>query len=851
MRSNTVHFNTMRAVIYSVIILLGLGSALPNVLPQSISEQLPDWYSSNTMILGLDLQGGSHLLMAMDTDELFTAKNQHLANELTAELRRGGIRFYDPVVDQNGITVQPRQTKHLNDATRVARALISQQLGGQRYDIVQTADKGVELTVTDIFQQSLTKDAIERSLEVIRNRLNETGMVEPTITQQGKDSILIQLPGVADPQYIRQLLGTTAKMTFHWVVENVSAGKKTMELRGQLPSQRFQLEQEVAFEGKYVSDATLGFGQESNESLVNFKLDNTGAKKFAELTKNNIGRPLAIVLDNKVITAPVIRSAITGGRGEISGNFTASEAKDLALLLRAGALPTSLNVIEERTVGPDLGSDAIDMGVMTGLVGAGLVLAFMLGIYGRWGFIACFALSVNIGLIFGILSLFGATLTLPGIAGLILSIGMAVDSNILINERIREETRNDKKARSALEAGFKRAFSTILDSNVTTLIAISLLFLFGEGPIKGFAVTMGVGLLASLFTAISLTRLLMQWYVNRLTSDKLEISGLTWLTSILTRSAWDDGKAVNFLKARFFGIALSAVLSIVSLIFIVKPGLNYGIDFNGGSLVEVQSSQTSISDLRTGLKNAGFDNVAIQEFGDDSRYLIRLPAPTDAAVASGESITHLKESINEISDSAQFPRTEMVGPKVSGDFSDTSILAIILAGTGMLGYLWLRFETHFAIAAIATIALDLTKTLGFFALTGIEFNLTAIAALLALIGYSINDKVVVFDRIRENLKSGMDKPLIDILNKSITSTITRTIFTSVTTFLAIIPMAIYGGHAVASFASPMLFGIVIGTSSSILIASPILLFLGQKRLERGLSQLSSESEEDKRMAAMP
>lgn len=751
-----------RALAYGLIILLGLLCALPNVLPDSALEKLPTWYAQNQLTLGLDLRGGSHLLLEVDTSELVRDKNPAL-------------------------------------------------------------------------HEQIVRDTVEQSVEVVRRRLDETGMVEPMITRQGSDSILVQLPGVNDPHHIRELLGTTARMTFHWAANEKSALLgKIISVQGDTQidghGERYQLEERVALEGKHISDARLAFNQETGEPVVNFKLDNEGARRFGDMTKHNVGRVLAVVLDDKVVTAPVIRTAIQGGSGEISGSFTSASANDLALLLRAGALPAPLNVIEERTVGPDLGSDAISMGIGTGIVGALLVLAFMVGIYGRWGFIACVGLAVNIGLSFGVLSLLGATLTLPGIAGFILSVGMAVDANILINERIREETRRGEPAMAALRAGFQRAYSTILDSNVTSLIAISLLFLFGSGPVRGFAVTMAVGLLISMFTAISFTRLVMEWRVEKLGKQPLIISGIKLLDRI-------SENTIPFLRARFFGLMASAVLSLASVVLFFSPGLDYGVDFSGGTVIEVQAPNTSVGELRNSLSQGQHQQIAIQEFGAEGHYLLRLPMQSAADVANGNSVQALKTAVQSIAPDAEFPRVEMVGPRVSGDFGDATILAIILAGLGMLGYLWLRFESHFALAATLTLALDLTKTIGFFALAGVEFNLTAVAALLALIGYSVNDKVVVFDRIRENLRLTPDKPLVQLLNESITSTLTRTVFTSVTTFLALLPMAIAGGSAVASFSLPMLFGIVIGTSSSILIAAPIVLLLGERRMRKGKSQL--------------
>lgn len=753
-----------RAIVYGLVIVLGLLSAMPNLLPANLADKFPDWYLENTLALGLDLQGGSHLLLEVDATEL-------LANN-----------------------------------------------PGQPEDL-------------------LLKDAVERSLEVVRRRLDETGLVEPSITRQGKNHILVQMPGVADPAHIRELLGTTAQMTFHWVAKPEESRRSAiLRLTDTTGEQEYVLEKRVAMQGEHISDAQMAFNQDTTEPVVNFKLDSEGARLFGDMTRQNIGRPLAIVLDNHVITAPVIRSVIAGGSGEISGSFTTAEASNLALLLRAGALPAPLHVIEERTIGPDLGSDAIAMGVSTGLLGAALVIAFMLGIYGRWGLIACAGLAVNIGLVLGLLSILGATLTLPGIAGIILTIGMAVDANILINERIREESRKGKVAWMALREGFGRAYSTILDSNITTLIAVSLLFMFGSGPVKGFAVTIGIGLLTSLFTAVAFNRLVMEWWIKGREREPLTIAGFAWLDRLSERG-------VNFMKGRVIGLVLSGVLSIASIALFIQPGLDYGVDFTGGTLVEVRAPSVSVDELRTTLQNQQLGAASIQEFGQDGDFLIRLPADPSSNTGAAHPVDALKSAVTSLQPDASFPKVDVVGPKVSGGFSDATILAILLAGAGMLAYLWIRFESHFALAATITIALDLTKTIGFFALAGVEFNLTAVAALLALIGYSVNDKVVVFDRIRENLRQTPDMPILDLLNQSISSTLTRTVFTSVTTFLALLPMGIAGGAAVSSFALPMLFGIVIGTSSSVFIASPILYYLSERRSRKGLAQLRPTAEE--------
>lgn len=826
----------LRAVVYGLVIVLGLLSALPNLLSPSLSGKLPDWYQQNTVSLGLDLQGGSHLLLEADIQGLFVSEYEAVAGELTASLREAGIRYGRLQVTHKGIELPVTQSERVSEAAGLARALAKDTPDGTRRFDVDTNGGRLVLTLTESWRESVSRDAVERSLEVVRRRLDETGLVEPSITRQGSDGILVQMPGVADPSEIRELLGTTAKMTFQWAApEAAEEDVATITLPGAHDNERYTLEKRAAMAGEHIRDARMAFNPTTNEPVVNFELDDKGARLFGDMTRDNIGRPLAIVLDGEVIAAPVIRSAI-GASGEISGGFTTKEASDLALLLRAGALPAPLHVVEERTVGPDLGSDAIAMGLTTGLLGAAMVIAFMIGLYGRWGLIACVGLTVNIGLVFGILSLLGATLTLPGIAGIILTIGMAVDANILINERIREESRQGKLAWMALREGFGKAYRTILDSNFTTLIAVSLLFLFGSGPVRGFAVTIGIGLVTSLFTAIAVTRLIMEWHVRGRERQPLVISGIPLLDRLSERG-------VNFMRGRVIGLVVSAVLSLAAIALFVQPGLKYGVDFTGGTVVEVQVQGVTVDQLRTTLQAQDLEDAAIQEAGTDGRFLIRLPAEQGASEATGEQVAVLKTAIASVEPNAEFAKVDMVGPKVSGGFSEATILAILLAGTGMLAYLWFRFEAHFAWAATLTIALDLTKTIGFFVLAGVEFNLTAVAALLALMGYSVNDKVVVFDRIRENMRKTPGRPMLDLLNESISTTLTRTVFTSVTTFLALLPMGIAGGAAVASFALPMLFGIVIGTSSSVFIASPILYYLGQRRTRKGLAQLRPTAEE--------
>jgi SecD/SecF fusion protein len=528
-----------------------------------------------------------------------------------------------------------------------------------------------------------------------------------------------------------------------------------------------------------------------------------------------------------VLSAPTIQEPITGGSGQISGSFSVTEANTLSALLRAGALPAKLTVIEERTVGADLGSDAIEMGLYTGLAGFLLVVGFIIVLYGAWGLLAVLALALNVILTFSGLTLIGATLTLPGIAGIVLGIGLAVDANVLINERIREEVRKGKGAFAAIDVGFNKAYSTIIDSNVTALIATVLLFWFGSGPVRGFAVTMGLGIAISMFTAVSVVRVVMIYIARRQKLKTINIKPLLPLNLI------PDGTTIDFMKARMFGIGVSAFLSISSVILFISPGLNYGVDFKGGIQIEVSTQKPAdLAAFRSGLDGLGLGEVALQEFGDQNHLLLRVERQPGPETAQTVAVEKLKAEIIKIDATSKIERSEVVGPKVSGELATAGILSVILASLAMLVYIWVRFEWPFAVGAIATLVLDVTKTVGFFALTGLDFNLTAIAALLTLVGYSVNDKVVVYDRMRENMRLYKAMPFRDLINLSINETLARSLYTSGTAFLALLPMAIWGGSAVESFAVPMIFGIFIAASSSVFIAAPILLFLGDWRTRR-------------------
>ena len=810
------------AVLYGLIVLIGVIIALPNFFTQQHLDAMPSWFPKRQVTLGLDLRGGSYLVLEVDAAGLKKDRMRALLDDARGKLRAERIQPQSIRAVGDSVIVTIPDADQRAKADTALKTLISQVntsgFGAAINDIdVTSSDNQIRLTLTQAGFTYRLDSALQQSLEIIRQRVDQVGVAEPSIQRVGSDRIVVQLPGLQDPAQLRQLLGSTAKMSFHMVADanpnDAPPPGVSILPDSKDPNIKYPIEDQVALSGERLTDARAGFDQRTNEPIVSFRFDSLGARQFADITTKNVNRPFAIVLDGKVLSAPVIREPITGGNGQISGSFTVQDS------VRAGALPAPLTVIEERTVGPDLGGDAIKMGLITGIAGFILVAIFIQLLYGVWGLIANVALLLHTLLTFAALSLIGATLTLPGIAGIILGIGIAVDANILINERIREETKRGLGAMAALDRGFHSAFATIVDSNVTSLISTLLLFMFGTGPVRGFAVAMMLGIVISMFTDVTLVRMAMGWYVRR---RKLKVLHIEPLVRIAP-----ENPNFRFMNARFFGIGVSIVLSIASIALFFKPGLNYGIDFKGGIQAEITTSQPAdLAQLREKLGGLGLGEVALQSAGSPNDVLIRIQRQDGGEEAQTVAVNKMRDAVTEIDPGVKIERTEVVGPKVSGELARSGFIAVVLSALGMLIYLWWRFEWFFAVGAIITLILDTTKMVGFFALLQLDFNLTAIAALLTAIGYSVNDKVVVYDRMRENMRLYKTKPLREIVDMSINQVLVRCIYTSVVTFLCLLPMAIWGGSAVHNFAVPMLFGIFIATTSSIFIAAPILLLLG-------------------------
>jgi preprotein translocase subunit SecD len=503
--------------------------AVPNFLPEKMVQSWPKW-AQRHVVLGLDLQGGSHILLEVDANAVRKEKLETLRDDIRRVLRDARVGYTGLVVRGNSVEVRIREGSNFDQAVQKLREL-SQPLGGilgsstgqRSLDVTTEAGSLVRLTVTEPALVERVRQSVEQSIQIIERRVNELGTVEPLIQRQGVDRILVQVPGLQDPTRLKELLGKTAKLDFRMVdvsmpAEQAAQGRVPPDdeilYSTTQPKTPYLVEKRILVSGGDLTDAQPGFDQRTNEPIVSFRFNTSGARKFAQVTQENVGKPFAIILDNQVISAPVIREPILGGSGQISGSFTVESANDLAILLRAGALPAPLTIIEERTVGPGLGQDSIAKGKISSYVGAAMVIVFMLVTYGLFGLFANVAVAINVAMIFGVLSFLNATLTLPGIAGIVLTVGIAVDSNVLIYERIREEVRGGRTPINAIDAGFSRALATILDSNITTFIAAAVLFYIGTGPVRGFAVTLGIGIITTVFTAFTLTRLIVAYWVR-------------------------------------------------------------------------------------------------------------------------------------------------------------------------------------------------------------------------------------------------------------------------------------------------------------------------------------------------
>lgn len=668
---------------------------------------------------------------------------------------------------------------------------------------------------TQGMDKARAEDATERALEIIRNRIDQFGVKEPAVHRQGKDEIVVQLPGITDRKRALDLIGKTARLEFRLVLEDPALLEKTKAGEGlenyelvPYEKEELLLEKQPSLMGDALVTATTSFNESRfNEPYVSLELNSQGARKFSKVTRENVGRRLAIVLDGKVQSAPVIKQQIPSGQAMIEGDFTVEEATDLAIVLRAGALPAPIVIEEQRFIGPLLGKDSIESGIRASLLGGALVVLFMVIYYLLAGVVASVAVLFNFLLVLAGLSLFHATLTLPGIAGMILTVGMAVDANVLIYERIREELREGRPLRNAITNGYHKAFSAILDSNVTTLIAAALLFWFGSGPIRGFGVTLSLGLLASMFTAIYVTHVIFDLLVGWGLLKNLRMLQLIGPTKI------------DFIGKRKFCYTLSIFLVMGGMVYFFFLGSKaYGIDFTGGQIQEYKMEKpVAIEEIRSSLKDIGLAGATLQEFQETDAILVKTPEDTANAVSA-----EFKKDFPD--NSFETLRVENVGPSVGRNLRRQATFALLYALGGILVYVWLRFKNiSFAVAGVLALFHDIFVTLGVLAITHREVDLTVVAAILTIAGFSINDTIVIYDRIREKSRLMRKATLGEIVNASVNETLSRTLLTSFTALSSVLAIFFFGGKIINDFAFSLIVGFISGVYSTVYIASPLVL----------------------------
>lgn len=812
-------------------VLAGIILALPSLLPPNLSAQLPGSLRSTHVNLGLDLAGGSHLLLEAQTGDVARQRLEAAEDTIRREMRQATPQIEIGEISTIGgqLSFLVRDPAQVDAAAEIAR---SQSRpggpGGQREWDVDVTDAGrIVLRPTEAGIAAALDSAMDTAREVVYNRVDPDGTREVTVVRQGRSRILVQVPGLDDPEALKALLGRTARLEFKLVdlnatPEQLAAGRAptgSQVLRHlETPDGRIAVQRRAVITGEQISDARQAFDQQTGAPVVTIQFDSEGARRFARVTQENVNRPFAIILDDTVLSAPNINEPILGGSAQISGSFTVESANELAVQLRSGRLPVELQVVEERSVGPDLGRESIEKGVVAGIVGTVLILAFMFFAYGRFGLYANIALLLNVILILGVMALFNATLTLPGIAGFVLTIGAAVDANVIINERILEEQRRGRKPLQAIEFGYKEAQTAIFDANITNFIAGALLFYFGTGPIRGFAVVMIIGIVTSVFAAVTITRLLVSWSLRRRRTRQLNMRRRVKLVPDNTKFA--------FLRWRNPAMAVSALLMIASFGLLATKGLNFGVDFAGGQMIRATFEQTvSLDQLRDRVSQLGLGDPSIQEFGSPREVAIRLPLPEGGEEGANAAASQVREALARAYPGSRIDAVETVSGKVSGELVKAGALSLLLAMLAISIYIWIRFEWQFGAASLFSLFHDVTLTLGFLSLTQIEFDLNVVAALLTLIGYSLNDNIVIFDRIRENLRKFRKMALPQLLDLSVNETLSRTVSTNLAMLLALGALLLIGPDTIHNFTATLVFSILIGTYSTTFVAAPWLVWL--------------------------
>jgi preprotein translocase subunit SecD len=916
-----------------ILITLVVAACIVGVtgFPRTIEQLSANW--KQNIRLGLDLKGGSHIVLQIQVQDALKANADAAIDSLQQALRKENVSYAsmernDPDSIQNAETIQINvkgiPAAQIGDFRRIVNDLL-----GQEWLLTSESSTDYRLNIRKSAAVKITQDTLTQSLQTMERKVNGLGVAEASVQSRGgsggETEILVQLPGVDDPARVKAILQTAALLELCEVKDGPFPSREAALAKhgGVLPlntkfvrgSARagggsgenwWLLSRSPVVTGRDLRDARSQAGEMPGKWETGFTLTQEAARRFERFTSANVGNRLAIVLDNTVISAPTVQNTISD-QGTITGASSVEEAQDLALNLRAGSLPAGVRVIEERTVGPSLGADSIRRGITAGLVGLALVVASMMLYYRGAGLNSVLALLLNTIITIAALSYIDATWTLPGIAGLVLSIGMAVDSNVLIFERIKEEMRGGKAIVAAIKAGFDRALVTIIDTHVTTVVASAFLFIFGTGPVRGFAVTLVIGLVANLFTAVFVSRAIFDLHTYRNPR----------LTALSIGHELFKPTSIDFLSKRVLTLGLSALAILISLgSLVMKGGPKQGLDFRGGTLIYVRfDPMPSIDALRGSLTTKLKGEISVLEdkrsgefiIGteladerklDETRQAVQeilreqyanlgekldLNNASQAALESrlGGTIAGLNEeqikavtarilshrdreksgiirNIDELSrvegvdakvlaalkqecglGSYNLRSVEIVGPRAGEELRQQALLATLCALGGMLVYIAFRFQLISGAAAVIATIHDVIITLGLFSLTDREITLNIIAALLTLIGYSMNDKIVVFDRVRENMAFKRRGSFLDLVNQSINQTLSRTLLTAGPTLLACLALYFLGGEVLNGIAFALFVGIIVGTYSSIFVASALLVMWHQFREGRAVQSARS------------